>query len=222
MADQKIEHETRALAALYQCCSQIIRIANTGFWDDHAAAAMIRAIGVTDPRTVDDIYSVDQLKTGYEFTAKILSMNGIASIASNGDNDAVAILTLANKTMALAAQLTSRDKVYNELGSRIDTFHNRMVSEIPGFMDGDIQMVLRQDVLRECASIYQSLISPNFPRLMIPGQESCLRESDVQDKIRAMLLAAVRAYVLWEQLGASRLLLWFHRGRIVQCAQSHL
>lgn len=222
MVDIKTEQETSALAALYQSCSQINRIANTGFWDENAASAVLKAIGVTNPRTVEDIYSPDTLKVGYNFTSKILTMSGIAGIASSNDQEAVQTLSLANKIMGLAAALTTRDKVYAELGNRIDAFHDRMLSENPGFFNGEKACVLRYDVIKECATIYQSLISPNFPRLMIPGIQECLSVSENQDKIRALLLAAIRAYVLWEQLGFSRLLLWFHRGRIVKCAQEHV
>lgn len=221
MADIKTEQETRALAALYQCCAQITRVANTGFWDENAAAAVIRAVGITDPKTVNDIYTADSLKVGFGLTAKIFS----GSSAFKREQDPLELLetmSLGNKIMGLSAALTSRDKVYNELSRLIDTFHDRMVAENPGFFNGEKPAVLRYDVIKECATIYQSLISPNFPRLMIPGVPACLSVNENQDKIRALLLAAIRAYVLWEQLGYSRLLLWFHRGRIARCASEHI
>lgn len=222
MAEQKIENQTRALAAVFQCCGQIHRIANTGFWDERSCATVIRAIGVTNPDTVDDIYTADQLTAGFELVATSLSKSGLAGMNADGSNDSLAILMLFNKIMALSGALQNRKDVFNELGNRIDAFHDRMLSENQGFMDGELQAVLRQDVLRECATIYQSVISPNCPKLLIPGREECLKVSENQEKIRTLLLAAIRGFVLWDQLGASKFMLLFHRGRIVQCAQEHL
>ena len=70
MAD--IKGETLALSALFQCCAQISRVANTGFWDEHAAACVIRGLLVTDPKTCEDIYAPGKLMTGFKQLADSL------------------------------------------------------------------------------------------------------------------------------------------------------
>ena len=46
MAD--IKSETIALGALFQCCTQIQRIASTGYYDEKAVSCVLRALAVTD------------------------------------------------------------------------------------------------------------------------------------------------------------------------------
>ena len=63
---KNIKSEAIALAALFQCCSQINRIAHTGYCDENAAATVLRALLVTDPDTVEDIYKTSDLKNGFK------------------------------------------------------------------------------------------------------------------------------------------------------------
>ena len=44
-------------------------------------------------------------------------------------------------------------------------------------------------------------------------------EQNVQDKIRACLLAGIRSAVLWRQVGGSKWQLLFHRKKLVQAAR---
>lgn len=210
-----IENQTRALAALFQCCAQIQRIASTGFMDEHAVAAVIRAVCVTDPQTIDDIYSVDSLRNGYAQLTTSLSREAMK------DGDCIEITKTALKVMELELTIERNGRIFEELGNKIDALTNLILSKDPTFPDGDPAVVLKREYLEEYASLYQSLISPNFSKLMICGQEECLRIVENQQRIRALLLAAIRACVLWHQTGGKRLTLIFHRKAIVSCAQSH-
>lgn len=207
-----IDNQTRALAALFQCCAQIQRIASTGFMDEHATSAVIRAVAVTDPKTLDDIYTKDALKNGYNQVISSFGRDGVK------DADIIEITKTALKVMELELTIERNQKIFSELGDKIDAMTNLILSKDSNFLEGDPAVVLKREYLEEYASLYQSLISPNFSKLMICGQEECLRVIENQQRIRALLLAAIRATVLWRQLGGKRLTLIFHRKRIVECA----
>ena len=64
MAD--IKSETIALGALFQCCTQIQRIASTGYYDEKAVSCVLRALAVTDPKSVEDIYNPEYLTVGFK------------------------------------------------------------------------------------------------------------------------------------------------------------
>jgi high frequency lysogenization protein len=66
------------------------------------------------------------------------------------------------------------------------------------------------------ASVYTDTISTLQPRIMVKGEESVLRNVDSQNMIRALLLAGMRATVLWKQCGGSRIRLIFQRRRILE------
>ena len=63
------------------------------------------------------------------------------------------------------------------------------------------------------ADLYSSIISPNFPKLIIFGEEEYLQRIDNQELIRALLLAAIRAIVLWRQVGGRRRFFHFSAAR---------
>jgi high frequency lysogenization protein len=68
------------------------------------------------------------------------------------------------------------------------------------------------------AGIYVDVISPLGPRIQVTGSPAVLQSPQVQSKVRASLLAGIRAAVLWHQVGGGRLQLMFSRSRL--CAQA--
>ena len=71
-----IKDETLALAALFQSCTQIQRVARSGYVDQHAAAAVLRGIIVTNPQTCEDIYHPSKLLVGFRQIVSSLGGNG--------------------------------------------------------------------------------------------------------------------------------------------------
>ena len=69
------------------------------------------------------------------------------------------------------------------------------------------------------ANIYVDTISPLGKRIHIIGSAYHLQQQNVQDKIRACLLAGIRSAVLWRQVGGSKWQLLFHRKKLVQAAR---
>ena len=69
------------------------------------------------------------------------------------------------------------------------------------------------------ASIYLDIISPLGPRIQVTGTPAHLQQPQVQHKVRALLLAAVRSAVLWRQVGGKRRHLIFGRKQMVEQAK---
>lgn len=76
-----------------------------------------------------------------------------------------------------------------------------------------------ENVLAKLADIYRSTVSTISPRIMVSGTPAYLNNPDNANKIRALLLAGLRATVLWRQLGGNRLQLLFYRRNILDSAQ---
>jgi high frequency lysogenization protein len=51
--------------------------------------------------------------------------------------------------------------------------------------------------------LYAEKVSPLGPKIMVQGNPVYLAQAQVVSEVRAALLAAVRAAVLWRQLGGS-------------------
>ena len=78
------------------------------------------------------------------------------------------------------------------------------------------------NMIARLAEIYSNSISQLGPRIMIKGDQSHLANPDNAAKIRALLLAGVRAALLWRQAGGSRWNLIFARGAMQKEAQQFL
>ncbi len=73
------------------------------------------------------------------------------------------------------------------------------------------------------AAIYVDVISPLGPRIQVTGSPAVLQSPQVQAKVRATLLAGIRAAVLWHrQVGGGRLQLMFSRNRLTTQAKQIL
>ena len=59
------------------------------------------------------------------------------------------------------------------------------------------------DVLTALGSLYAETLSHLRPRVLVQGNPHYLGQATVVAEVRAVLLAAVRAAVLWRQLGGS-------------------
>jgi high frequency lysogenization protein len=71
------------------------------------------------------------------------------------------------------------------------------------------------NLIASLADTYSQTISTLSPRIMVNGDASRLREPATADRIRALLLAAMRSAVLWRQCGGTRIGLLFSRGKLV-------
>lgn len=209
-----IADETLALAALFQCCTQIQRVARTGYVDPHAAAAVIRGLIITNPQSCTDIYAPNQLLVGFRQVAASFS-----SQAGSKSAETIEITKNVFKIIGLTLTIMRNDAVFNKLGDDIDAARTAVLARYPDYEQGRPEIVLSQDCLHDFSELYQSLVSPNFPRLMIYGEEAYLSRVENQEMIRTLLLAAIRAAVLWRQLGGRRRFLFFRRKAIVRCAQ---
>lgn len=213
---KNIRSESIALAALFQCCTQINRIAHTGYCDEQAVSTVFRALLVTDPKTIDDIYKISELKTGFRGLIEGFSAEGIT------DNSANELVKLAMQVISLTDRIVRNTSLYNRLSNEIDKLKDQIEKACPDFLEGKTSVVLSKENVEKFAQLYQSLISPNFSKLLIFGEERFLSSTENQNRIRALLLAGIRAVVLWNQVGGKKLYLMFRRKEIVSFASEQI
>ncbi len=71
----------------------------------------------------------------------------------------------------------------------------------------------------QLSQIYQEQISPLGPRIMVQGEPLHLQNPENTARIRAVLLAGIRAAVLWRQAGGKKWQLLFKRRAIAESAR---
>jgi high frequency lysogenization protein len=81
--------------------------------------------------------------------------------------------------------------------------------------------LLDMELLRRLAEIYTQTVSQLQPRIMVSGEPRFLEDVDNQHRIRALLLAGIRAAWLWRQVGGSRWRILLGRGRLLAAARGY-
>jgi high frequency lysogenization protein len=77
-------------------------------------------------------------------------------------------------------------------------------------------------VIARLAELYTTTISTLRPRVMVSGSPLLLQQQNVVERIRASLLAAIRAAVLWRQTGGRQWQLLLHRRKCAMLARGLL
>ncbi|MEH6529963.1 MULTISPECIES: high frequency lysogenization protein HflD [Photobacterium] len=191
---------TIAFASICQAVKLVQLVAQNGNCDREILEACLNSITVTNPSNTIEIYGNESnLRLGLETLSQEIDSSPTGS----------EITRYLVSVMALERKLSGRRDSMGQLGDRIDV----IIRQKDHFDLLDDQMV------SNIASIYLDIISPLGPRIQVTGAPAHLQQQQVQHKVRALLLAAVRGAVLWRQVGGKRRHLIFGRKQMVEQAK---
>jgi len=155
----------------------------------------IRAIYNTDPSDASEVFGGSEgVRDGIDFLKRQLR-SGTRSTPS----DAL-VARYIGQILRLATRLRRSDTAMSGIRGGIDKARLADPEQAP-------------DVLDET---YREHVSHFRPRLMIRGHGSYLQNPVFAKRIRTLLLAAIRAAVLWRQCGGGFIRLLLFRKRLVQ------
>lgn len=196
---------TIALAGIAQSARLVQQLAHDGQCDNDAFSVSLKSILVTDSPSTLSVFGMEKdLRLGFETLPSILTNNRQA-LSTELTRYLLSITVLERK-------LSSNKSALNELSSRISQLDRQLAHF-------DLES---ETITSAMAAIYSDVISPIGPRIQVTGSPDTLQRPLVQAKVRAALLAGIRAAVLWQQVGGSRLQLMFSRNRLLQQAQQIL
>jgi len=189
-----------ALAGMYQAVRLVQQTAQGERRDAAATEASIRSIMNTDPESAIDVYGDSSaLMLGLEVTS--------SQLGNDSKQRDMALTGYVITLMHLERKLSRNADLMKALAAGIDK------------VKGEIKSADELDpgVIAALAAVYRDTVSTLQPRIMVKGEESVLRNSDSKNMIRALLLAGMRATVLWKQRGGNRMRLIFQRKQILDC-----
>jgi high frequency lysogenization protein len=206
MSFHNLQSRCIAFAGMCQAAYLVDKLSTTGSCPDHSAfQASLHSIMRTESDTPIAVFGgYSSLKTGFNSMLEQLSNN------NNMRNMQVTKYVIG--MIMLEKKLRRNPGTLNLLGERI----NQVQRQLAHFEIDD------HSVLSNLDAIYRELISPLGPRIQVNGDPSCLQQTQTQHKIRALLLAGVRATVLWRQLGGKRRQLVFSRKAMAHQAKQDL
>ncbi|ELY5815218.1 high frequency lysogenization protein HflD [Cronobacter turicensis] len=198
---------TLALAGICQSARLVQALAHEGTCDSEALRISLNSVIDQNPASTLDVFGGREagLKIGLE---TLLGMLNTSSRQGPGAELTRYTLSL----MVLERKLAGSKGAMNTLGNRIADLSRQLE-----------HFELESDTLMNAmAGIYVDVISPLGPRIQVNGSPNVLQSPQVQAKVRATLLAGIRAAVLWQQVGGGRLQLMFSRNRLTTQAKQIL
>lgn len=190
---------TLAMAGICQSAHLVQQLAHQGQADSDALHASLSSVIELNPGSTLAVFGGEEahLKLGLETLLSVLNTTNRQGLSAELTRYTLSLMVLERK---LHASKGAMDK----LGSSIQGLQRQLE-----------HFGLESDpLLNAMAGIYVDIISPLGPRIQVTGAPDVLQNSQIQSKVRATLLAGIRAAVLWHQVGGSRLQLMFSRGRL--------
>lgn len=186
--------QTIALAGVFQAASLVEQIANKGMANSALIESSLESLFRFDADTVEGVFGN---LAGVGSGLRVL--NEQAGALKNGRNlqvtqYAIAMIALEKKLSANPAMLEQITKGLHDIQKSLEFFS-----------------LMHENVFAKLGALYQETISTLQPKIVVQGERAYLSNSSNANKVRALLLAGIRAAVLWRQCGGSRWQILFGR-----------
>ena len=226
------EERVIALAGALQAAGLVRSLALKGQADPSCVRASVASVFKIDSDNAADVFGgVANLRLGLETLVSQIEIGqrdaGLTRLVINimRVERILARRTDVLETLREGIEAIARDALAAEKNPGTATAtSNAAANASPGSTDGgDLSAAIPR-----LAHLYAATLSTLRPRIIVEGNPRFLKEDANVDRIRALLLAAIRAAVLWRQLGGTQLRLFFRhrqyammaRGLLAQCTLS--
>jgi high frequency lysogenization protein len=190
-----------ALAGVCQAAALVKQIARSNEFDKAALETSLNSIAITNPQDTEQVFGdVSQLTLGYQTI--------LAQLGNQAQIKDVEVTRYIANLMAIERKLSGNKKAMAALGERISNIQRQQAH-----LD-----ITDSQMLKNLDSVYTDVVSPIGRKIQVAGDPKILKRPDNQQRVRAALLAGVRAAVLWRQLGGKRRHILFSRQQIVDSA----
>lgn len=205
----KSQQQTIALAAIFQAASLVEQLARTGDIPASEFELLIGSLFKQNPDGFDDIYGTQpNLQAGYHGICKLMGDNS-SRVNKEMKPD---VMRYALSIIHLESRLRKNNEMMDALGMSIQ----KSIRQTEHFH------LTHESVVGSLADTYQKTLSTLSFRIKVTGNPQILQNSLNANKVRALLLAGIRAAILWRQVGGRRWHLLMHRKRYIKDAQSLL
>ncbi|MGL9769535.1 MAG: high frequency lysogenization protein HflD [Sodalis sp. (in: enterobacteria)] len=198
---------TLALAGVCQSAQLVQQLAYQSQCDEESLRISFHSLLDLNPPAVHAVYGDNpaHLRMGLETVQSVLNALSREGLGAELTRYTLGMIVLERKLNGNRGAQTELSRCIDELDHQLSHFD-----------------LLSNTFISAMARIYTDIISPLGPRIQVTGAPAALQNTQIQDKVRAVLLAGIRSAVLWRQVGGSRLQLIFARNRLCKEAKEIL
>ena len=176
-----------ALAGVFQAASLVDQIASKGMANSAIIESSIETLFRFDSETVEGVFgNIAGVGTGL----RVLNEQ-IGAVKNDRNLD---IAKYAISLIALEKKLSGKPEMLEKLTGGLN--------DIQGSLD--FFSLMHENVFAKIGALYKDTISTLQPQIVVKGERLHLGNESNANKVRALLLAGIRAAVLWRQCGGSR------------------
>lgn len=201
---------TLALAGIFQAAALVQSLARTGQAAQDSMQASIQSLFLID---ADDVPGVFSGVSGVSHGLEVLS----GYIGQNKSQENIEVLGYVFTLMHLTKKFLRNSQMVDHVAENIQTLQRQ--KDYFDTVNSD-ETSPNSTVISRLAELYTETISTLQPRIIVKGEPTWLQQEAVVEKIRSLLLAGLRAAVLWNQVGGGRLQFLFRRKRYAAMADS--
>lgn len=197
-----------ALIGIYQVAQQVYELATTGKTDTLAYETSINSLFCENPKDTLDVFGGDVMNIQKGVTTLLgqMSSSGAEQIRN------IEVTKYVLNLMILEKKISDSPDILNKIFRVVESARNSREHF------GDFH----ENVIASLARAYTENVSPLTPRIMVNGAHGHLQNPVIANKIRSLLLAGIRASMLWRQVGGSRWGLLWSRKKYLRAAQTML
>ncbi|MFF5865407.1 high frequency lysogenization protein HflD [Pseudomonas sp. NPDC012596] len=194
-----LQEQLIALGGVFQAAVLVDRIARTGQAGEADIGCMLGSLLVRDPNDTLEVFGGDDsnLRDGYRALVGALERDPNS---------------LQREPLRYALSMLGLERQLNKRGDLLDTIGNRL-PQIQS--QADHFGLVHENVIASSGALYQDTLSTLRQRIQVHGDMRFLQQPNNASKIRALLLAGIRAARLWRQLGGHRWQLVFSRRKLL-------
>ena len=197
--------KTLALAGIFQAVYLVQQVARQGLADALMVEDTLQTLFVTDPQDVPAVFGgVAKLRRGLGVL--------VDQLGADSERRDIELTRYLIALLHLERKLTGKPAMLDTIANGLER-SRRQLQHYP---------IVHGNVLAGLADIYVNTISTLTPRIIVAGEQGFLAQEENAARVRALLLAAIRAAVLWDQCCGSRMQLLFRRRRFLASAQGLL
>lgn len=202
---QKLQNRIIGLAGIFQAAAMVKQIATTGRTSEPYFRTSIESLFKIDAKDALDVYGGRKnLVLGFQELIRLFTHN------KNPKDADIAryVLSLIHLERKMDKDLAMKKVLQNGIER--------------AFQQSQHFSTTHENVMANLASLYADTLSTFKFRIYVSGEPLYLNQTHLVNKVRALLLAGVRASVLWHQMGGRRWQLLISRNSIIQTAKQCL
>ncbi|AIZ33208.1 high frequency lysogenization protein HflD [Pseudomonas parafulva] len=194
-----LQEQLIALGGVFQAAVMVDRIARTGQSSEADIGCLLGSLLVRDPQNTLEVFGGDDLNLREGYRALVGALERDPSSLQREP------LRYALSMLGLERQLGKRDDLLETIGNRLPQIQAQ----------ADHFGLVHENVIASSGALYQDTLSTLRQRIQVHGDMRFLQQASNASKIRALLLAGIRAARLWRQLGGHRWQLVFSRRKLL-------